>query len=126
MNQMQAGLRELRQVLADEGIARTGVWLTHHFKIPDQTFDFDISLPVDTDVTPQGRVSPGELRATRLARTVYHGDYAGLPHGWGAFLNWIRAENLTMAGDFWEVYSLGPDDSTNPTDWRKELNCPLT
>ncbi|HTM79609.1 GyrI-like domain-containing protein [Asticcacaulis sp.] len=125
MAHMTAGIAEVRQALADQGLKPTGAWLTHHFKVPDQTFDFEICLPVDQDVKPQGRVTPGELRATRTARTVYHGDYAGLGNGWGEFMNWIKAENLTMAGDFWEVYSLGPDDSTNPADWRTQLNCPL-
>ena len=125
MTHMSAGIAAVRQVMADQGLKPTGAWLTHHFKVPDQTFDFEICLPVDQDVISQGRVTPGELRATRAARTVYHGDYAGLGNGWGEFMSWIKAENLTMAGDFWEVYSVGPDDSANPADWRTQLNCPL-
>ncbi|MFT4075649.1 MAG: GyrI-like domain-containing protein [Asticcacaulis sp.] len=120
-----AGLAELRQVLAEQGIQPTGAWFTHHFRIPNQTFDFATCLPVAKEVKPQGRVMPGELRATRLARTVYRGNYDGLPHGWGDFLACIRSEALTMAGDFWEVYSVGPSDSDIPGDWQTQLNCPL-
>ena len=126
MTHMSAGIAEVRQVLADQGLKPTGAWLSHHFKVPDQTFDFEICLPVDQDVESQGRVTPGELRDARVARTVYHGDYAGLGNGWGEFMNWIKTNNLSIAGDFWEVYSVGPDDSANPTDWRTQLNCPLT
>lgn len=125
MSHMTTGLAEVRQVLADQGVKSTGAWFTHHFKVPDQTFDFEICLPVSQDIKSQGRVIPGELRAAHIARTVYHGNYDGLPHGWGEFLNWLKSENLTMAGDFWEVYSVGPDDSANPADWRTQLNCPL-
>ena len=122
---MGAGLKEVRQALADQGIAATGAWLTHHFKVPDQIFDFEICVPVAQAVTPQGRVFSGELPATKAARTVYRGDYSGLGQGWGEFLKWIRAENLSQAGDFWEIYRVGPDDSVNPEDWETELNCPL-
>ncbi len=122
---MGAGLKEVRQVLADQGVKASGAWLTHHFTVPDQTFDFEICVPVDQDITPQGRVTAGELRVTKAARTVYRGDYSGLGQGWGEFMGWIRDEALPTAGDFWEVYSVGPDDSANPSDWQTELTCPL-
>lgn len=122
---MGEGLAELRKVLADQGIIPAGPWFTHHFKVPDATFDFETCLPVDRDVTPQGRVQRGELRATRVIRTVYNGNYDGLGAGWGAFMGQVKAQNLDMAGDFWEVYQVNPEDSANPADWRTQLNVPL-
>ena len=125
MTHMGAGLKEVRQALAEQNIKASGAWLTHHFKVPNTTFDFEICIPVETDVAPQGRVGAGELRAARIARTVYNGNYSGLPNGWVEFMTWIHAHELQMAGDFCEAYTVGPDDSTDPADWRTELSCPL-
>jgi effector-binding domain-containing protein len=122
---MGEGLSELRKALADQGITPTGPWFTHHFKVPDSMFDFEICLPVDTDVAPQGRVQPGEIRAARVVRTTYNGNYDKLGAGWGQFLQWIQAQNLNMAGDFWEVYAVNPEDSSDPAAWRTQLNVPL-
>jgi hypothetical protein len=36
-------------------------------------------------VTPVGRVKAGQLPATTIARTIYHGDYDGLGAAWGEF-----------------------------------------
>ncbi len=122
---MHAGLKALRGALADQGIDPTGPWFTHHLKVPDQTFDFEICLPVSVDVKPEGRVVMGEIRAARTARTTYHGDYANLGDAWGQFMQWINSRGAAVAPDLWEVYAVGPDASPDPADWRTELNRPL-
>ncbi|HVZ28981.1 MAG TPA: GyrI-like domain-containing protein, partial [Asticcacaulis sp.] len=119
---MGEGLTELRKVLADQGITPAGAWFTHHFKVPDETFDFEICLPVDKDVASQGRVQPGEIRSTRVVRTTCHGNYDRLGAGWGEFMGWVKEQNLNTAGDFWEIYAVNPDDSADPADWRTQLN----
>ena len=122
---MGPGLRELREVLAAQGITPTGPWFTHHLKVPDKTFDFEICLPVDVDVKPEGRVAMGEIRAARTARTTYRGDYGGLGEAWGRFMQWINSEGATPAPDLWEVYVSGPEAGPNPADWQTQLNRPL-
>jgi uncharacterized protein YndB with AHSA1/START domain/effector-binding domain-containing protein len=122
---MGAGLSELRGALADQGVEPTGPWFTHHLKVPDQTFDFEICLPVAADIEPRGRVAAGEIRGARTARTTYRGDYAGLGEAWGYFMQWINAQNLTVAPDLWEVYTVGPESSPNAGDWQTQLNRPL-
>ena len=122
---MSSGLRELRETLARQGIEPTGPWFTHHLKVPDQTFDFEICLPVSVHVKPEGRVAMGEIRAARTARTTYRGDYGQLGDAWGRFMQWISAQNVTPAADLWEVYVSGPDASPSPADWQTQLNRPL-
>ena len=124
-NVMGPGIQEAYATLAAQGITPAGPWLTHHVRVPTETFDFEICVPVTTPVTPAGRVQAGELRAARVARTVYHGPYEGLGAAWGEFINWIEAEGLTPAGDLWESYAVGPESSDNPADWRTILNRPL-
>jgi effector-binding domain-containing protein len=122
---MHAGLRELRAALANQGVEPTGPWFTHHLKVPDQTFDFEICLPVAVDVKPEGCVTMGEIRAARTARTTYRGDYANLGEAWGQFMQWINSHGVAAAPDLWEVYTSGPEASPHPADWQTQLNRPL-
>ena len=108
-----------------QGIKPTGPWFTHHTRRPNETFDFRICFPVEKDVKPTGRVEPGVLEATRVARTVYTGNYAGLGGAWGEFVAWTEANNLKTREDLWERYLLGPESGTPPEEWRTEMNRPM-
>jgi len=123
--EMGAGREELTRALADQGVEKTGPWFTHHFKIPDANFYFEICFPVAAGIKPYGRVAPAELAPARVARTIYRGPYDGLGAGWGQFMAWINAQGLSMRGDFWEVYVTGPDDTADPAQYATQLNVPL-
>lgn len=51
--------------------------------------------------------------------------YEGLPGAWAEFEAWIAASGHKTASDLWEVHTVGPESSSNPDDWRTELNRPL-
>jgi effector-binding domain-containing protein len=90
-----------------------------------EVFDLEIGVPVTAPVTSVGRVQPGQLPATTVARTVYHGGYEGLGAAWGAFDAWLAANGHTSAPNLWECYRVGPESSLDPAEWRTELNRPL-
>src|SRR4051794_11972473 len=70
---MGPGLGEIMAVLGAQGITPAGPWLTHHLRIDPEVFDFEICVPVASPVAASGRVRPGQLPSTNVARTVYHG-----------------------------------------------------
>jgi effector-binding domain-containing protein len=123
---MGPGIQEVMATVAEQGIATTGPWFTHHLKMDPEIFDFDVGVPVKPPVSPKGRVRPGVLPASKVARTVYHGGYEGLARAWGEFQDWIRAQGHEQAPDLWEVYALGPESSPDPAQWRTQLNRPVT
>src|SRR5947209_4580583 len=82
-NVMGPSLGELFAGLAAQGVEPAGPWYTHHLKMDPATFDFEIGVPVGAVVKPSGRMTPAELPAARVARTVYHGPYEGLADAWG-------------------------------------------
>jgi effector-binding domain-containing protein len=124
-NVMGPGIREVMAALAAQGIAPAGPWFTHHLRMDPEVFDFEICVPVATPVTAVGRVQPGQLPATRVARTVYVGPYEGLGAAWGEFEAWIKSNEHTSGPDLWEIYVAGPESSTDPATFRTELNRPL-
>ena len=116
---------ELTAALADQGVAPAGPWLSHHLRMDPDVFDFEITVPVSSPITPVGRVEPGRLPAARVVRTVYHGGYEGLACAWGDFDAWITTQGLATGPDLWEVYVAGPESGPDPARWSTELNRPL-
>ena len=111
--------------LAAQGIKPEGAIFAHHLKMSADKFDFELGVRVSTPVNATGRVKPGELPSAKVARTVYSGPYEGLPAAWGEFTEWIKADGHNQADDLWELYSVGPQSTPDPTGWRTELNRPL-
>jgi effector-binding domain-containing protein len=122
---MGPGTKELMAAIADQGIAPSGPWFTHHLRMDPATFDFEIGVPVSAPVAAAGRVKPGRLPASRVARTIFHGGYEGLGGAWGELGAWIAAQGHTPGTDLWECYVAGPESSPDATTWRTELNRPL-
>jgi effector-binding domain-containing protein len=124
-NVMGPGYRELMDAVAAQGVTPAGPWFNHHLRMDPDTFDFEISVPVKSPISAAGRVKPGRLDAAKVARTVYHGPYEGLPEAWAEFEAWISARGHTPRPDLWEGYIAGPEANPDPATWRTELNRPL-
>lgn len=122
---MGPAIGELMEAIAAQGIAPAGPLFAHHLKMEPETFDFELGVPVTQPVASAGRVKAGRLPAAKVARTVYHGPYEGLPGAWGEFDKWIESEGYAQAPNLWERYVEGPDSSPDPATWRTELNRPL-
>ena len=123
---MGPGINEVRAAVAAQGIDTAGPWFTHHLRMDPDTFDFEVGVPVTAPVVAVGRVRPGQLPATKVARTIFAGAYEGLGAAWGEFMAWIEANGHTPGPDLWECYVAGPESSPDPASWRTELNRPLT
>lgn len=109
-----------------QGIKPTGPWFTHHLRIDTDIFDFEICLPVATEVVETGRVRAGYMTAAKVARTIYRGDYEGLGKAWGEFNQWIAGRGHVAEPEFWECYLAGPESSEDPVDWATELSRALS
>ena len=116
---------ELMAALAAQGSEPVGAVFAHHLKLSPDIFDFEVGVRVSAPIKPAGRVKPGQLPAAKVARTVYSGPYEGLPSARGEFSKWMKANGHDQAEDLWEMYSVGPQSSPDPANWRTELNRPL-
>jgi effector-binding domain-containing protein len=116
---------ELMAALAAQGVEPVGAVFAHHLKMSPDTFDFELGVKVSAPVKAAGRMKPGELPAAKVARTIYSGPYEGLPSAWGEFDAWLKANGHEKAESLWELYSVGPQSTPDPANWRTELNRPL-
>lgn len=122
---MGPGIQEVGAAVAAQGVQIVGPWFSHHLRMDPEIFDFEIGVPVAAPVTPAGRMKPGRLPATRVARTVYHGPYEQLHQAWLEFDAWIEAEGHKPGPDLWECYLTDPESTPDPAAYQTELNRPL-
>ncbi len=73
---------ELSAALQHQGISAAGPVFAHHFRRPTDSFDFNVCIPVTQPVQSSGRVQSVNMPALSVIHTIYHGDYACLPHAW--------------------------------------------
>ena len=99
--------------------------MTHQLRMPTDTFDLEICVPVTTPVKSKGRVSGSRIDAATVARTVLRGSYEGLATAWAELNAWIVAQRHMPRAEFWECYRVGPESTADPSDWRTELDRPL-
>src|SRR3954468_11322355 len=66
---------ELMTALAAQGVEPIGAVFAHHLKMSPDNFDFELGVKVAASVKPARRVKPGQLPASKVARTVYSGPY---------------------------------------------------
>src|SRR3989304_6054390 len=113
-NVVGPGLGEVMAAVAAQGISPAGPWFTHHLRMDPDTFDFELSVPVTSPISPSGRVQAGQLPAATVARTIYHGPYEGLGSAWAEFDAWITAQGHASGPDLWECYLAGPESNSDP------------
>jgi effector-binding domain-containing protein len=118
-------IEELVAELTAQGIPPQGSAFAHHLKMTPGIFDFEVGFTTAKPVKPSGRMKPGAWPAQKVAQTVYHGPYVGLPGAWGEFTDWMEANKLAQAEDLWEHYVTGPHSSPDPATWRTALYRPL-
>lgn len=116
---------ELMAALAAQGVEPIGAVFAHHLKMSPGVFDFELGVKIAAPVTAVGRVKSGQLSAAKVARTIYSGPYEGLPSAWGEFDSWMKANGHEKAQNLWELYSVGPQSTPDPSAWLTELYRPL-
>jgi len=82
---------------------------------PSDTFDFDVCVPVAHAVAATGRVKPGRLPSTKVARRSYSGPYEASLLPGASSCAWIEANGHTPPrADLWECYVAGPESNPDP------------
>lgn len=123
--QMPKLLAELYAGVKQQGQAPAGSWFAHHHQPPAKFFDFDACVPVSQPIRADGRITPLEMPAVRVVRTVHFGSYEGLPGAWQALRRWIGENKLAVKKAFIERYLIDPGMEADPAKLQTELSVEL-
>jgi effector-binding domain-containing protein len=118
-------VEELLKLLKEQGVTPASAVFCRHFRMETGRFDFEMGFVVDRTVKPSGRVVMSKLPATKVMRTIYHGDYSGLPAAWGEFDAWMKKEGVQQGAEVWELYYKGPQTTPDASKWETELSKPI-
>jgi effector-binding domain-containing protein len=124
-------IKEILAALAVEGQKPAGPMFMHHLTMSGAHFDVEVGFPIGVSLRTNGRVKTSGLPAARVARTIYHGPYEGLFTAWDDFGKRLAHDKLvdpdvlSPIATLWERYLIGPETSSDPSQWRTELNLPL-
>jgi effector-binding domain-containing protein len=124
-------IKEILAAIAAEGLKPVGPMFMHHLAMSKLQFDVEVGFPIRAPLRTSGRVTPGELPAARVARTIYHGPYEGLFSAWDEFGRRLTDDKLVDPAalspikTLWERYLIGPESGSDAMQWRTELNLPF-
>ena len=122
---MGPAMQAVLALVQSGAVAPAGAMFSHHFSTDPDHWELEVGIPVHGALPPAGRVVAGELPARTVARAVYHGGYEGLGAAWGEFHRRVAALGKATTGEFWEVYTKGPESGPDPKGWATELNLVL-
>lgn len=118
---------EIFTVLADLGAVGSGPPLSLHTRIPTDTADLAVGVPLTAPLpsafeTSGGfRVEPTPCPGGPVAATSYLGGYDGLGAAWGAFLAEVGAAGHQPSSRFFEAYVSNPTEVADPSTLRTDL-----
>ncbi len=118
-------ITELMSVVKAQKIGPASAWYIYVHEMDSAKIDFEVGVPVTDPVKPTGRVKAGKLPGTKVARTICHGAYEGLPAAWAEFSEWITKNGHKPAKQLWDVYLVGPESGPDASKWRTQMNRPL-
>jgi effector-binding domain-containing protein len=129
--EVEPAIKEIMSTLGHQGRPPTGPMFMHHLTMSMTHFDVEVGFPIGAPLRDNGRVKTSQLPAARVARTIYRGPYEGLFSAWDEFGKRLAHDKLVDPAilspikTLWERYLAGPETSSDPSQWRTELNLPL-
>lgn len=124
---MDAVFPALFPALGAVGAVPAGPALALHTRMPTDTVDMGVGVPVATPLRVPVELGGGRtavassLPAGRAAATSHLGPYEGLGEAWGAFLTAVSAAGHTPSTTFFEVYVTEPSPDADPASMRTDL-----
>jgi effector-binding domain-containing protein len=113
--------------LGDQGIQPVGPAFALHTRMPTDTVDFEVGIPVDrplqraTNSDAGVTLSPSRLPGGRIAIVSHLGSYDGLGEAWGRFMQAVADSGNQPALPFWEIYVSEPSPEADPSRLRTDL-----
>lgn len=101
--------------------------LNHQVDLVNNTVMFSVCVPVKERVITEGNILTGFLEPQKTFKTVFKGNYKFLPAIWPAIYKTLNESGYKAVkkGFSFEIYTIGPNDTENPTEWLTEIYIPI-
>ena len=123
--EIRAAIAEVATCLDRQRVGATGPPLARYFDFSEDGAELEAGFPVTEGFRAEGRVQASELLGGRAATTVHRGAFEDLQAAHDAIGDWVLARDHDPDGPVWEVYTVGPEQESDPAAWRTEVVWPL-
>ena len=121
--------RDLMTYITENNILPSGkpFSLTHKWDEENNTTLFSACVPVKERIITNGDVLTGQMKTQKTFKTTLKGDYKFLYNSWMNSFKALEEQELIPleGGEPFEVYLIGPHDTTNPLKWVTEIYIPI-
>lgn len=118
------GFPKLMRAVGAAGAQMLGAPFGYYPRMPGETIDVRIGIPIDRQIDPQGDVEPFTLPGGKVVTGTHVGPYDGLPDTYRRLAEWARREGITLGPAVWETYVTDPTTAP-PAEWRTEIVWPV-
>lgn len=121
--------KELNSHVAERGVFPSGkpFTLTHKWDEENKTSIFSACIPVKEKMRASSTVSVGWLPNQKTFKTIYKGNYHNSHTAWESAFTTLEEQGFELVekGEPFEVYTINPNDTKNPTKWITEIYIPI-
>lgn len=126
---LQKMLPEIADYMATNHIQASGkpFSLNHQVDFENNTVMFSVCVPVKERIITEGTILTGFLAPQKTFKAIFKGNYKFLPTIWPEIYANLEEGGFEAIekGFSFEIYSIGPEDTENPTEWLTEIYIPI-
>jgi|SRR5690606_9518201 len=119
-----SGFGEVFGTLQAQGLTMTGAPFGFYPRMPTETVEVVVGVPVAAPVAPQGSVESFELPGGEVVTGLHTGPYEGLAATYQALSDWAATQGIALGTAMWEVYLTDPGSQPDPSLWQTEIFWP--
>ncbi|PCJ89113.1 MAG: hypothetical protein COA57_02555 [Flavobacteriales bacterium] len=119
---------EISAFMQEKGIKQIAAPLSIFHVWPESgqgTVHLEIGIPVQDSVETTGRITMGKVMPGKTVMTTHFGLYDNLGATHMLLNEWMRANNVTVAGAPWEVYVTDPGNEPDTSKWQTQIFYPV-
>jgi effector-binding domain-containing protein len=101
--------------------------LNHQTDLMNNTVMFSTCIPVKERIITEGTILTGFLEPQKTFKTIFKGNYKFIPTIWPSIYKNLEEKGFeaVQKGLSFEIYTISPEDTDNPTEWLTEIYIPI-
>jgi effector-binding domain-containing protein len=117
---------QLQAAIAKQSLQIAGpAYTLYHKWAPPDTIEMEPGFVVNKAGKNDGHVVAGKMQPVQAARLDYYGDYSRLGDAHMYMDEWLKANNLSVAGAPWEEYLTSPQQEPDTSKWFTRIYYPV-
>ncbi|MBS9767078.1 MAG: effector binding domain-containing protein [Flavobacteriaceae bacterium] len=128
-DEMQKSLSEITKYMEEKGISSSGkpFSLCHQINEQEGTILFSCCVPIRERMMTSNNVLVAFLKPQRTFKTTLKGSYQFLEEAWNDVHKSIAERGLKIKenGEPFGIYTVGMNETSNPTKWITEIYIPI-